>query len=94
MLRNPDVSVQGRAGAGSRSQRNSITRPFAQKAGGRSPRRSGHRPALRCLSEGLCANTTLRVLLLDLEGAASQIKVPAVWRGEGAAPGAPSSLLV
>lgn len=35
-------------------------------------------PALPCLSEMLHANMALRVLLLDLEGAASQIKVPAV----------------
>lgn len=52
------------------------------------------RPALHCLSKVLHANTALRVLLLDLEEAGRQIKVPAVWQGQGAAPGAPSRLLV
>lgn len=36
------------------------------------------RSVLSCLSEVLCTNMMLRVLLLDLEGALSQIKVPAV----------------
>lgn len=90
------MSVQGRAGAGNRIRGTASPDPFLRR-----PEDFPHAgaavaacPALRCLSKVLHANTALRVLLLDLKEAESQIKVPAVWQRQGAAPGAPSRRLV